>query len=130
MIHAHLHAHELNHVVAAVSRIRVGLVDYERTIYPQIAAQLTEAGITFEAEVKLGPRCRIDFLAGDGIGIEVKKGKPSSREIEAQLARYAGHERIRKLVLIVERCVFSPPAEVCGKPVRYIALHALWGLAL
>ena len=97
-------------------------------MHARIAAGLEAAGIVCAHEVKLAPRCRIDFLA-DGIGIEVKRGKPSRRALLRQLGRYAGCESVRALILVAERGA-NLPVRVGGKPCYCLSMNRLWGIAL
>lgn len=102
----------------------------ESQIHGAIAAALDKRGIGYEHEHVLGPRARVDFLCAGGIAIEVKKGKPGSKALEAQAARYADFESVTCIFLVVERSVFEAPVEVNGKPVHYIALSKNWGVAV
>lgn len=117
-------------VLAALCSLRLEPVDYEQQIVQSIAEALTEHDIPYRHEVKLGPRKRIDFIAGNGIGIEVKKGKPNSKQVARQIARYCESDAIKELILVVERSVFHHITESYGKRVHYIALNRLWGIAL
>ncbi len=121
----------IEQVAAAIRTIRVGRVDLEADMYPLIDAALRRAGIWVDREVRLGRRSRVDFLTHHTrIAIEAKKGKPNSRKVLEQLERYAKYVGVQGVVLVVERCVFVPPATVLGKPCRYIGLHKLHGVAL
>jgi len=119
---------ELIRAVAALRGLRYegGASEYE--IHGQIEAALKSAGIAFEREVKLGARRRIDFLTAGGIGIEVKKGKAASGAVAEQVDRYGESERVKAVVLVVERSVFRAPEETSGgKPVVYLSLSKLMG---
>jgi hypothetical protein len=120
----------LDAVERAVRGVRGALVDSEYELHGRIARELEAAGIAFEREVKLGERMRIDFLCQGGVGIEVKKGKVGSAALAGQAWRYAGSDRVTALVLVVERNVAHVPATANGKPVRYIGLSKLWGVAI
>jgi hypothetical protein len=66
----------------------------ERELQDAVAAALPDAG----REVELGAG-RIDFLTGDGVGIEVKiAGAPPV--VLRQLLGYAEDERVRGLLLV------------------------------
>ncbi len=97
-------------------------------MHARIAAGLQSAGIPCVHEAVLAPRCRIDFLVGD-VGIEVKCGKPARRVLLHQLARYAASDRIRALIVVVERSA-NLPASVGGKPCQFLSMNRLWGIAL
>lgn len=120
---------EIDDVLNALKTIRIGVVAEEFEIHRAIATALENAGIDYHHEHKLGPRCRIDFLTGTGIGIEVKKGKPYSVAVEQQLKRYAKFDAVRGIILVIERYQ-DVPAEIVGKPCRSLGLRKLWGIAL
>ncbi|WP_374713130.1 hypothetical protein [Symbiobacterium terraclitae] len=120
----------VDQVLAALRRIRIHPAAAEADLYAAISAQLLAAGIPFEREVRLGPRNRIDYLIPGGVGIEVKKGKPNSRTLAEQADRYCRFDQIQALILVVERSVFTHPDRLHGKPVHYLSLNRLWGIAL
>ncbi|MCL2811808.1 MAG: hypothetical protein FWD25_07965 [Clostridia bacterium] len=115
-------------VLSALSALRIPPGTSELEMHARIAAELEAAGIACTHEAKLGPRCRIDFLAG-GIGIEVKCGKPSRRVLLRQLGRYASCEEVQALIVVVERSA-NLPAHVGGKPCYCLSMNRLWGIAL
>jgi hypothetical protein len=123
-------AAEVQKVIAALRTLRMNPVAYERNLCKQIEEVLTAAKIGFVREFKLAPRCRIDYITDAGVGIEVKKGKPNSRLLSVQVSRYCEAGPIRALVIVVERCVFKHDAELMGKPIHYVALNKLWGIAV
>lgn len=120
----------LEDVVAALRKLRVHSIAQEADLQAIIARLFDADGIGYEKERKLGPQNRIDFLVSPGIGVEVKKGRPSSAAVSAQVDRYTHYDAIQSLVLVVERHVPTHKAESNGKPVRYIALQKLWGVSL
>lgn len=120
----------IDDVVAALADLRLQPTNDEYAIHDAIADALGEAGIEYDHEARIGPRCRIDFLVTGGIGIEVKKGKPNAREVAEQLERYAASDAVAALVLVVGQSVWGHPSEVRGKPVRYIGLSKLWGIGI
>jgi len=119
---------EAKTVLSALSALRILPGTSELDMHAHIAAVLEAADIACVHEAKLGSRCRIDFLA-DGIGIEVKCGKPSRRVLLRQLGRYASCQEIRALILVVERSA-NLPAHVGGKPCYCLSMNRLWGIAL
>ncbi len=102
----------------------------EFEIHEHIKHLLSIACVQFQHEYILGPRARVDFLCAGGIAIEVKKGKPNSRTLEAQAARYAAFDAVTVVILVVEQNVFQPPEEVHGKPVYYVSLAKNWGITV
>ena len=73
-------------IIDAVSAVRCGACMSEEEIHALIADALQQAGIDCRHEVRLAPRCRIDFMAG-GVGLEIKKNKPQRAALLAQLER-------------------------------------------
>lgn len=120
----------IDQVLASLRRLRVQIVGMEYDLQADIAAQFDKDGVTYSKEHKLGPHNRVDFLIAGGIGVEVKKGKPNSRQVMAQVERYAQFPQITALVLVVERNVFQYDRSANGKPVYYISLAKQWGIAL
>jgi hypothetical protein len=117
-------------VVSTLKTLRINPVNEEFDLQNKIAAALTEAGINFEKECWLGPRNRVDFLTfKDGIAIEVKKGKPNKRQVIDQLRRYASFDRVKGIILVVEKNL-DVPAIINGKPCVSFGLNKLWGIAL
>ncbi len=120
-------------VAQSIRRLRIAYVARESMIQGEIAAQLSRDGIPCVREHKLGPRAVIDlFVPGAGIGIEVKKGKPSStRIVMKQVERYSKFAAIKGLIIVVEGKLEEPASETQnGKRVVYIGLAKLWGVAV
>jgi hypothetical protein len=93
----------------------------------EVASALEHAGIPYRREVRLGPRMRIDGIAFEDVGVEIKAGKPNATKLGAQLRRYAESGRIKAIVVIVQRNTFTVPD--VGIPTRYVSLSALHGVA-
>ena len=115
-------------VVAALSAVRMPAQPEEYDIHRAVADALTAAGLDYEHEYRLGPRRRIDFRVGR-VGIEVKKGRPASSELAAQLRRYLASDALDGVVVVTQR-VTALPATISGKPVHIVSLNRLWGVAL
>lgn len=121
-------SHGIQDVVFALSAVRVTKAGQsESALHDALAEALTTARIGFRREHAFGPRCRADLWV-DGILIEVKKGRPTSAEVWAQLTRYAEQPAVRGLILVLERSMKLAPA-INGKPVAVVSLHANWGIA-
>ena len=112
----------------ALSGLRIPLIVNEYQLHEHIAAALCDGGFVIQHEAKLAPRCRIDFLA-DGIGIEVKRGKPQKSALIKQCGRYLENEQLEALILVLDASV-SLPGEMHGKPLITFGLNKLWGVAL
>ena len=118
----------LHRVVEALSRLRAPFCPGEYDLHALAAQALLAAGIPFVHEARLGPRCRIDFLA-EAVGIEVKRGRLHPRQLLSQLERYAGSGDIGALVVLAERSG-ALPQRVGGKPCVLLSLSRLWRVAL
>lgn len=118
----------LEQVLSALGELRSPFALYESDIHQTVEKRLIEAGLPYVHEAKLGPGCRIDYLV-EGVGVEIKKGKPDGAKLRQQLARYAACGQISALVVLTPRSV-SLPDSLMGKPVRLIVLNRLWGVAL
>lgn len=118
----------IGRVVAALAAVRVPARPEEYDIHAAVAEALAAAGLEYQHEYRLGPRRRIDFRVGR-IGIEVKKGRPASSELAAQLKRYLESDDLDAVVVVAQR-VAAVPDDIGGKPVRYVSLNRLWGVAL
>lgn len=119
---------ETQRVADALGTIRCSASAAEDELHAQVAQALAAAGIEAAHEVRLAPRCRIDFLAGE-IGIEIKKKRPERAKLIAQLARYAACPQVRALIVVAPRGV-NLPRRIGGKPVTMLALERLWGISL
>lgn len=115
-------------ICAALQTLRAPLQQGEYDLHRLVLGALEAAGIPAEHEASLAPRCRIDLLCGS-VGIEIKRGKPDTARIRAQLTRYAACAQVAGLILVTERTV-ALPRMLCGKPLRVICLNRLWGIAL
>lgn len=115
-------------IVCALEMIRCRASCSEEELHHQVAQALRESGLPAQHEVRLAPRCRIDFLAG-GVGIEIKKSRPERAKLIAQLTRYAACGQIEALVVAAPRGV-SLPRLIGGKPVTLVTLERLWGISL
>ena len=115
-------------IIAALSSVRMPAQPEEYDIHAAVARALSEAGLDYEHEYRLGPRRRIDFRVGR-IGIEVKKGRPATSELTRQLRRYLESDTLDGVIVVTQR-VTALPDRICGKPVLLISLNRLWGVAL
>ena len=132
MIHSSSHEapvdREIARVAAALAAVRTPAQPEEYDIHAAVAAALSDAGLAYEHDFRLGPRRRIDFRVGR-IGIEVKKGRPASAALAAQLRRYMASDALDGAIVVVQRAT-ALPSTIGGKPVRLISLNRLWGVAL
>lgn len=119
---------QVDAIRSTLRALRVSVVTQEFDLHEQIAAALAAAGIPYIHEARLAPRCRIDFLC-DGIGLEVKRGRPNRSTLLAQLNRYCACPQITALILVVERSA-NLPSRVHGKPITVLSLNRLWGVSL
>lgn len=119
---------QVQRVICALEAIRCGAACTEEELHAQVARALEDSGIQAEHEVRIAPRCRIDFLSGS-VGIEIKKSRPERAKLIAQLTRYAACEQIEALVVAAPRGV-NLPKVIGGKQVILVALERMWGIAL
>ena len=119
---------ELDRIVAALAAVRMPAQPEEYDIHAAVARALSDAGLNYEHEFRLGPRRRIDFRVGR-VGIEVKKGRPASSELRAQLQKYLESDALDAAIVVTQR-VTALPTAIGGKPVRLVSLNRLWGVAL
>lgn len=118
----------LKSVTAALGTLRVGAADSEKRLHEQAAEAFARAGLEAAHEVRLAPRCRIDFMVG-GVGVEIKKKRPQRTPLIAQLTRYASCPQVERLVVLAPRGV-DLPKSIGGKPVTMMSLERLWGIML
>lgn len=121
-------AKEIDLVAKALKELRVHVVKDEYLIHNEIKKILVKNNIGFNHEVNIGKYKRIDFLTTNGIGIEVKKGKPNYKQVYNQLNKYAQSDEIKALFLVIERYM-DLPESVAGKPCFSIGTNKLWGIA-
>ena len=94
----------------------------EAELQEGIERVLIEEGIAYEREVALSPGDRIDFLVGEGIGVEVKIDGSISA-LTRQIHRYAQHDRISSLVVVTSRSrLANLPSSMNEKTVRVVHL--------
>jgi hypothetical protein len=120
---------EMAQVLKSLSNLRINPIIEEFDLQNKLAVALANAGISFTREYYLGPRNRVDFLTGNGIAIEVKKGKPNKKQVIQQLDRYTAFENVKGIILVVEKNL-DVPREINGKPCMSFGLNKLWGIAL
>ena len=119
---------QITEIIDALAAVRMPAQPEEYDIHAQVASALGAAGLSYEHEYKLGPRCRIDFRVGR-VGIEVKKGRPATSELTKQLRRYLASDALDAVIVVMQR-VTRLPATIGGKPVYIVSLNRLWGVAL
>lgn len=115
-------------VVQALRQIRCGAACTEEELHAQAARAFEQAGLEARHEVRLGPRCRIDFMVG-GVGVEIKKSRPERAKLIGQLTRYAACDQVETLIVMAPRGV-NLPGMIGGKRVIMLALERLWGISL
>ena len=119
---------DIEAICAALSALRIPVAPDERHLHALVASALAAAGIEFQHEAVIAPRCRIDFLVGS-VGVEVKRGRLETKRLAAQAARYLASPMLTALVLLTtDRAIV--PGEIAGKPVVVFGLNRLWGVAL
>lgn len=119
---------EIDLIIRALSAVRIPTMPGEYDLHAEVSAALANAGIAHVHEYKLGPRRRIDFLAGR-VGIEIKKGRPIASKLREQLSRYMESGDLDAVVVVTQQAL-PLPRTITGKPVELVSLNRLWGVAL
>lgn len=100
----------------------------EALLQRDLETGLRNGGFSFEREVCLGPRDRVDFLVvlpdGRNVALECKV-RGQAHEVYKQLARYAAHERVSEVILLTSRMMTMPP-DVCGKALHVVHSARAW----
>lgn len=118
----------LSTVLDALKELRSPFAFYETDLHRLVAKRLDEAGLAYVHEARLGAGCRIDYLV-EGVGVEIKKGKPDAARLKKQILRYAAFDSVSAIIVLSQRSV-ALPRTALGKPVCVLALDRLWGVAL
>jgi hypothetical protein len=116
---------ELEKIASILRNLRVHVVKEEVHIHNDIKVLFDNNNIKYSYEHKLGRGNRIDFLVENGVGVEVKKGKPNRTQVIKQLNRYLEFEDVKEIILVIERSM-DIPEEIKGKKCKVIALNKLW----
>jgi hypothetical protein len=123
----------LAEVAAALTRGVSYNYQTEDELQRAISSVLDDAGFTYEREVQLSPRQRIDFLVmrapdvsratpSSGIGVEIKIGG-SLAHLTAQAYGYALSGRVLGLLIVTTRARHTAlPREMASKQVRVVNL--------
>lgn len=120
----------LSQILKVLRGHRLSLVGLDETaIRDGLAEVLRGAGVPCLREYGFAPRLRADLWVEPGILIEVKKRRPPTTAVLAQLGRYAATGRVRAMVLVLERSVLLPE-EIRGVPVSVVSLNGNWGVAV
>ncbi len=119
---------KLKQLTSALSTLRIPLTESEYQLHEWIAAALEGGGFAVQHEAVVAPRCRVDFLV-DGVGIEVKRGKPQRAPLIRQCSRYLASAEVEALILVLDASV-TLPSTLVGKPLVTFGLNRLWGVAL
>ena len=118
----------MERILTALRALRAPIQQGEYDLHRLVMDALDAAGIAYEHEVSLAPRCRIDLMCGR-VGVEIKRGRVERAKVLRQLTRYAACPQVAGLILVTEKSL-GLPREIGGKPVRVICLNRLWGIAL
>ena len=119
---------ELKRILSALSPLRLGVMPLESDIHAHVARALEEGGLAFTHEMRLDAHRRIDFLC-EGVGIEIKKGRPQPAALKKQIAGYLQSPLLKEILVITQRSVRLPD-QIGDKHVCQLSLDRLWGIAL
>ena len=120
---------EFDHVIRALRELRVPQALPEAELHRMVLERLDAEKIAYRNEAVLGPRRRIDILTDNGVGIELKIGRPDRKKLHRQLESYAASEKVRFLVVVIQKSV-ALSSVIGGKPCETVVLNKLWGIAL
>ena len=115
-------------ILRALSTLRAGATPGEYDLHHLVAEALRAAGIPYRHEYRLAPRRRIDFFV-DGVGVEIKKGRPNARDLLLQVRRYLEADELKEIIVVTQKDT-PLPARVDGKRVTNISLNRRGGVAL
>lgn len=115
----------MENIIEKLKSIRVHVVKEEVYIHNKIKEVLDMNGIGYTYEKHLGKGNRIDFLLDNGVGIEVKKGKPNLKQVEKQVTRYLEFEEVNSIIVVIERSI-DLPEKINGKICNVVGLNQLW----
>lgn len=116
-------------IMQALSCVRIDRVGLSETeLHACLSRALEVRGIAHKREIVFAKGCRADLWV-DGVVIEVKKRRPAQQALLSQVTRYAGHDSVTGVIVVLERSI-RLPAFLHGKPVAVISLNSLWGIAL
>ena len=115
-------------VSRAIATLRAPATPGEYGLHRMVAGALKAAGLPYIHEYRLAPRRRIDFFV-DGVGVEIKKGRPNARDLLSQVERYLACDELAEIIVVTQKDT-PLPARVLGKRVTSISLNRLWGVAL
>ncbi len=118
----------LQRVKAAIESLRAPVAMAEYDLHLEVARVLAEHGFVYTHEARILPRCRLDFLT-EGVGIEIKRGRPNRTSLLRQLERYAASPLVECLLVVCEHG-FPLPEAIQGKPCLCISLRRLWGISV
>ena len=118
----------LESVLITLRALRSPFVFVEAELHQQIITQFNRMEIPYRHEMTIGKLGRIDFWV-DGIGIEVKKGKPNIKMLINQLTQYSHSEQIKQLIVVSQKKL-NLPTSINNKPVYVVALDSMWGVAI
>lgn len=115
-------------ILRALTALRASAMPGEYDLHRMVAEAFKAAGLPCAHEYRLAPHRRIDFFL-DGVGVEIKKGRPNARELLRQVERYLACDELAEIIVVTQK-VTPLPARVLGKRVTCVSLDRLWGVAL
>lgn len=115
----------IDYLIEFLSRCRLSLED-EKITQHQLAERFTACELQFEKEFHLDNKNTIDFFFQEAkIGIEIKIGNHSKKQIYKQIVRYCGFESIETIILLTNKIMALPPA-INNKKTVVINLGRAW----
>lgn len=110
-------------VIALLRQKRFNLTN-EKVTQSEIADYLNEIGVEFLREYRLNGKDIPDFIIYDHVAIEIKI-KGGSRDIYSQCERYCKHDKIKFIILMVNKAM-GMPETINNKPVYVVNMGKAW----
>ncbi len=123
-----IHTEKLQRLVSVLQSQKPPFFVTEEQMHAFVANCLEQNQIEYIHEYRFANRARIDFYC-DGIGIEIKKGKPNRAQILAQLKKYAEENTICAIIVLVQSAM-QLPQSLANKPIYVLPIYKAWSLSL
>ena len=120
---------DIKKTINALEALRPQAVLDEIELQDMVEAALLQNNIEYRREARCGKGCRVDFLLSGGVAVEVKARRRPYKTLLSQLKRYAQCETVSAIIFVTNDAAHLP-AQIEEKPLIYLNLKRLWGVAL
>ena len=120
---------EIKKTINALEALRTPAVIDELELQNMVEAALLQNNIEYKREARCGKGCRVDFLLSAGVAVEVKARRRPYKTLMAQLKRYAACETVTAIIFVTNDTAHLP-SSINEKPLIYLNLKRLWGVAI